>query len=428
MHVLFFTEDFPEADRGAGGLRVSVRKQAEGLAESCRVTVVVYQRVFPPLRRYADSKIIDQVGVEAGAAPPDSLLASPPVPDSLSGGSDGRRRPHVLRYSYLHLPIIWPITEPLQITAIGLWALLRHARDADILHGHCLYAMGVPALLLGKLLNRPSVSTTYGTDLYELAVKKPGLARWWARAVLRGATRVIAVSQSLLQLVADLGAGSGRRRLVPSGVDLDRFRISADKTAIRRRLGLPIEAHIFLSVNMFWHVKGHAVLVEAFRRLAALRPESHLIMTADGPLRSDITAQVRDAGLNNRVLFTGLLNLNDVPLWIAAADTLVLPSLNEGMPLAVLEAFASGKPVVGTNVGGIPELITDRSLGILVAPGDPAAFAAAMAAAMDQSWDQDLLRARAAEFSWPSVIEKLLAVYQEVAAGTVSSRTKTPIQ
>ncbi len=72
-----------------------------------------------------------------------------------------------------------------------------------------------------------------------------------------------------------------------------------------------------------------------------------------------------------------------------------MPSLSEGMPLAVLEAFASGKPVVGTTAGGIPELVGDGRFGILAAPSDPEAFAQAMEAAMDRTWDADLLRARA---------------------------------
>jgi glycosyltransferase involved in cell wall biosynthesis len=417
VHVLFFTEDFPETRRAAGGLRVSIRRQAEGLAERCRVTVVVFRRVFPPLRRYETNKILGMVG-EGLNCDEESREERRPEPGA-GGEQSPASRLRVVHYSYLHIPILWPITEPLQILTLGLWALFRHARDADLLHGHCIYAMGVPAVFLGKLIRRRSVSTAYGTDLYQRALKRKGPMRWWARRVLNGATRVVAVSQSLIKTIASLGVGEDRRRLVPSGVDTGRFRPPADLRSLRHELGLPPEAHVFLSVNMFWPVKGHAVLIEAFRRLSERRPECYLVMTADGPLRPDIAAQAARAGLSDRVRFTGLLDHDAIPLWVAAADALVLPSLNEGMPLSVLEGFACGKPVVGTTVGGIPELVTDERFGILVAPSDPGAFATAMEEAMDRTWDTALLRSRAVEFGWPRVIDKLVGVYQEIARSSV---------
>lgn len=406
MHVLFFTEDFPDPEQAAGGLRVSIRKQAEGLAERCRVTVVEFRPIVPPLRRYADSKIIDGAGgVSRADRRPRASLPKP--------GRGAGRGLHVLRYSYLHVPVLWPLTQPVQLVMLGLGAFVRHARDADLVHGHSIYAMGVPAVFVGLLTRRPSVSTAYGTEINLLA-ESGRLVRFWVGEVLRRATRVIGVSQGLLARAAELGVGADRRRYIPSGVDLRRFQRCGDPASLRRQLGLPIDSHIFLSVNMFFPAKGHSVLVEAFRRLSGRRPGSYLVMTADGRLRGEIAEQVARAGLADRVRFTGLLNLEEVPPFIAACDTLVMPSLSEGLPLAVLEAFASGKPVVGTTVGGIPELVSDGRFGILVPPSDPEAFAQAMEAAMDRTWDADLLRARAEEFSWPTVVDKLFAVYKEI--------------
>jgi glycosyltransferase involved in cell wall biosynthesis len=406
VHVLFFTEDFPDAEQAAGGLRVSIRKQAEGLAERCRVTVVEFRPIMPPLRRYADSRILDGAGGVSQTGR--RVTADPPKPEK--GASRGL---HVLRYSYLHVPVLWPLTEPLQLVMLGMVAFLRHARDADLMHGHSIYAMGVPAAFVGLLTRRPSVSSAYGTEINWLDTSRR-LVRFWVRETLRRSTRVIGVSQGLLAKAAELGVGADRRRYVPSGVDLRRFQRRGDPASLRHELGLPGDAHIFLAVNLFFPAKGHSVLVEAFRRLSGRRPESYLVMTADGPLRGEITEQVARAGLADRVRFTGLLNHEDIPPFIAASDTLVMPSLSEGMPLAVLEAFASGKPVVGTTAGGIPELVSDERYGIVVPPSDPEAFARAMEAAMDRTWNADLLRARAEEFSWPAVVDKLFAVYKEI--------------
>jgi len=405
VHVLFFTEDFPDAEQAAGGLRVSIRKQAEGLAERCRVTVVEFRPIVPPLRRYADHKIIDGAGEVSGRRPP--------APATKHGRRDGGL--HVLRYSYLHVPILWPLTEPIQLVLLGLWAFIRHARDADLTHGHTIYAMGVPAVFVGLLTRRPSVSTAYGLEINWLSESRR-LIQFWVGVVLRRATRVIGVSRGLVTRAAELGVGADRGRYIPSGVDLRRFQRNGDPAILRRNLGLPSDAHIFLAVNLFSPAKGHSVLVEAFRRLSRRRPATYLVMTADGPLRGEITEQVARAGLAERGRFTGLLNLEEIPPYIAACDTLVMPSLSEGMPLAVLEAFASGKPVVGTTAGGIPELVSDERFGILVPPSNPEAFAQAMETAMDRTWDAGLLRARAEEFSWPAVVEKLFAVYQEIVS------------
>ncbi len=102
---------------------------------------------------------------------------------------------------------------------------------------------------------------------------------------------------------------------------------------------------------------------------------------------------------------------------MSAADALVLPSLNEGMPLTVLEGFAAGKPVVGSRVGGVPEVVPDERYGLLVPPGDPDALTAALAAAMDRSWDAAALRAWAQLFAWPAVVEQIRAVYAELVPG-----------
>jgi glycosyltransferase involved in cell wall biosynthesis len=441
LHVLFIAEEVPESSGVAGGLRVSIRRLADELSDRCRVTLLVLHRVLPPLRRYEKKMILPRAwaevspggkqgpepGGEAGEGPisraevgPGSAASGEP-PAGVRGSRN--RAPNaglrIVNYRYLHLPVVWKITEPLQTLMLSLCCLLRHARDADLLHGHCLYPAGVPAALIGRLSRRPSLVTAYGHDVNELAVGGSPVRRWWIRRVLRGATRLVAVSESLMRGLGRLGVDDQRRRHVPSGTDLHRFTVAGNVKNLRQELGLPAEAHIFLVTSLFEPVKGHAVLIDAYRQICNRRPHTYLVMTADGPLRKDIAARVENAGLQECVRFTGLVAYEEIPRWVAAADTLVLPSLNEGMPLSVLEAFASGKPVVASAVGGVPELISDEHLGILVPPQDPAALASAMEQAMDREWDAELLRARAAEFAWPLIGDRLLEIYRETmeAAG-----------
>jgi glycosyltransferase involved in cell wall biosynthesis len=86
------------------------------------------------------------------------------------------------------------------------------------------------------------------------------------------------------------------------------------------------------------------------------------------------------------------------------------------MPLTVLEGFACGKPLVGSRVGGVPEVVTDERYGILVPPGDPQALADALEAAMERRWDSELIRERTRTFAWPAIVERILDVYRELRA------------
>jgi glycosyltransferase involved in cell wall biosynthesis len=411
VHVLFLAEDFPQTRLAAGGLRVSIRKQADGLAERGPVTVVVMRPLLPPLPRYVRSRVLE---FEREA------LATRAAGDEREAenqrGVPAERGPHVLEYRYLHLPVLWRLTEPLQILLLSLWAFLRHARGARILHGHTAHLMGVPTILLGRLIRRSTVITVYGLDVPRAADGAMSFQQRMGRLALRRADRVVAVSHELARACRDLQVDDRRQRHVPSGVELERFAPPADLHQLRNRLGVPTDAFVFLSTNLFTAVKDHATLVEAFRRLQARHPRSYLVMTGDGILRRDIEAQVHAAGLDDRVRFTGFIAYDDIPQWVAACDVMVLPSLSEGMPLCILEGFACGKPTVGSNVGGIPQLVSDERYGLLVPPADPEALAGAMAQAIERRWDVEALLARAREFAWPAIIDQLQAVYEELDA------------
>jgi len=412
VHVMFLAEDFPKTRRAAGGLRVSIRRQAEGLAERCRVTVVVMRPLLPPLGRYKRSRILElereALEIAAEEADRDEPRAR--------GGRDGEHGMHVLEYRYLHVPVLWRISEPLQILLLGLWIFLRHARSVDVLHAHTAYLMGLPTVLLGRLIRRPTVITVYGLDVHWNAVGKTSVLRLLSRMALRMADRIVSVSRDLARACTELRVEDERQRYVPSGVDIDQFTPPENLAELRRQLGLPVDAFVFLSTNLFTAVKDHATLVEAFGRLHARRSDSYLVMTGDGILRRDIEAQVHAAGLDDRVRFTGFLAYDEMPGWVAATDVVVLPSLSEGMPLCILEGFASGKPVVGSNVGGIPELVSEERYGLLVPPADPEALATAMEQAMERSWDVGILRARAEEYGWPAIADDLLQVYEELGS------------
>lgn len=130
---------------------------------------------------------------------------------------------------------------------------------------------------------------------------------------------------------------------------------------------------VLLHVGSFAPQKNHLLLIQAFAILAKEHPDMHLWLVGNGALRPRMERTVAEMGLEAKVVFWGVRD--DVPRLLAASDVFVLSSDYEGMPLAVLEAMAAGKPVVATAVGGVPELVEDGVTGILVPPGETEALA-----------------------------------------------------
>jgi glycosyltransferase involved in cell wall biosynthesis len=162
-----------------------------------------------------------------------------------------------------------------------------------------------------------------------------------------------------------------------NSVDLARFQPASngERAAARASLALPLDVPVATVVARLDDVKGVDLLLEAWPSVVGQVPTARLLVVGEGPLRDDLVAQLASHGLQDSVDFLGYRD--DVPHVLHASDLLVLPSRSEGMPLAALEAFGCGLPVVAHAVGGVPELVVDGLNGRLVPPR-PAALAAAL--------------------------------------------------
>jgi glycosyltransferase involved in cell wall biosynthesis len=137
-------------------------------------------------------------------------------------------------------------------------------------------------------------------------------------------------------------------------------------------------AFSILTVGRLVAVKAHGVLVEAFAALVAAGVDARLTLVGDGPRSDALEARVRDRGLSDRVTFAGRVGQDEIGAFYKAADVFCLPSFAEGVPVVLMEAMASGLPVVSTAVNGIPELVEDGVSGLLVVPGRSDLLAAAL--------------------------------------------------
>ena len=157
-----------------------------------------------------------------------------------------------------------------------------------------------------------------------------------------------------------------------SGIEMDRFHpVSAqEKARLKAKWGLHEQETVIGMVSKLWEGKGHALLIRAFREIIKEKPQARLVIVGEGHLMEPLKALVHQMELSDAVIFTGFLE--DVPQILAIFDVAVLPSYFEGMGRVLLEAMAMEKPVVGTLVGGIPDLIEQGVNGYLVSPGNEA--------------------------------------------------------
>lgn len=254
-------------------------------------------------------------------------------------------------------------------------ALALRRTAPDVLCGYG-FRTGLSTRVLGRLLVRRCRTVTgirglYVTEIEDLDAPRGRLVMAIERLTAPLVDVYVANSPGALTVLADHGIASARLRYIPNGIDAERWPV-ADR---EERVGAPLVA----CVGRFTAVKRQEDLVAAVALLRDQGVDVRLRLAGDGPLLETVRAQVATLGLEDRVTLHGTLAPPAVSQLLADADIACMPSSQEGMPGAVMEAMASGLPVVGTRVNGIAELVRDGETGLLVAARDPAALAGALA-------------------------------------------------
>jgi glycosyltransferase involved in cell wall biosynthesis len=244
-------------------------------------------------------------------------------------------------------------------------------RRPDVVHAHS--GTWLKAICAARIAGVPRVIlSAHGTE-----TAAQWLMRQYQRYAGGRAAGVVAVSRPLQEyLTATLGVPARRVHYIPNGVLP--VPVQADPPPDhRRKLGIPEDAWVVGCVARLHPVKNHDLLIDAFDRLQREVPESFLLLVGDGPCRTSLEQRIRDRGLSGRVRITGVVP--DPGSYLRCMQVKVLSSHSEGLSVSLLEAMATGLPVVATAVGGTPGLLEHGRLGTLVPPGDAAAFAAALA-------------------------------------------------
>jgi len=293
---------------------------------------------------------------------------------------------------------------------------LAAERPVDVIDAHYAYPDGHAARLLARDLGVPYVLSLRGSDAYVLS-RFPA-RRWRIEQALAAATRVVTVSTALAHAAQGLGAAPERIRVIPNGVDTHRFR-PLDRAQARGTLGVPDGTRLLLSVGRLAEVKGFDLLLRGMARLARhSEVPVRCAILGEGPARGRLVDLARTLGLEGRLDLPGWVKSEDLPTWYAAADLFVLLSESEGWPNVVVEALACGAPVIGSRVGGIPEMISDGVNGFLLPERSVEATAELLALGIEQSWNREAIAHSPVVRDWTETAKAQLEVLHEAAGGS----------
>ena len=230
---------------------------------------------------------------------------------------------------------------------------LIHDERVDVINTHLTTASWQGALA-GKMTGVPSVAVVHATD-----------RKTW----FQHADYLIAVSSGVKDALIEQGIDPAKIEVLYHGIDLDQYVAPLTTAEAKTRLGLPANARTVGVVASLIPRKGHRFLLEALRNMSE---PIHALFAGEGELDEELRGHVREMGLSERVHFLGFRR--DVPEIVCAMDAFVLPSLKEGLSIAVMEAMALEKPVVCSAIAGLPEVVRDGQTGFLVPPGDSVAL------------------------------------------------------
>ena len=290
--------------------------------------------------------------------------------------------------------------------------LLRRRSTCSVIYCPTFSYLSGLAILSASLIRRPAiVRVATENDVRQFREAETRKGQLFYR-LLRQASAVIAPSAAIRDELIQAGFPERRIVIQPNGVDGDRFLpvTPTERREAKRSLGLPAHALTIGTIARLVARKGLDILLRAFASAPIRAHDARLLIVGDGPLGADLKHLAEDLMVDRSVVWAGLQK--DPQPWLRAMDVFAFPSRLEGSPNAVLEAMATGLPVVAARIGGVVDLIPDEETGVLVPPDDPHALALALERLLDNASLRLALgsraRRRAVEsFSIPMVAAQL---------------------
>ncbi|HXI03608.1 MAG TPA: glycosyltransferase [Candidatus Saccharimonadales bacterium] len=344
------------------------------------------------------------------------------APEVITFTPGGELEPEFRATCPLHVLPKRPLTEiPVLLSLISL---LRRPR-AEILHTY-LYPATWRGTLAARLAGTRGIVQFVGNMADWMGPVRLSLQRMAAR---RASAVIYEAPPVGRYLVEKAGVPEDRTLMIPNGVDLDLFGPGSGGERHRQEIWGEAPVKVIGAVMSLSEKKNPLLLVEAAARVASAHPEARFMIAGEGPMRPVLEKAIAEAGLAERFRLLGVRR--DVPDLLRSMDVLALTSDREGCPNAVIEAMATGLPVVATAAGGTVEIVRDRETGRLVAPRDPAAFARGIQDLLDDpeaarrmgSTGLELARSR---FAFHRMVERVQSLYESILEGRGAGETAGP--
>jgi glycosyltransferase involved in cell wall biosynthesis len=356
--------------------------------------------------------------------------------------SEGSVTYHPYRYSPRRSWTPWGYSESLQdgvkikralfvlapfvaVSALHTANRLLASERFDVVHAHWVIPNGPIAARAARRHAVPLVVSMHGSDM-GVAERSAVIGRAASWSFSRSAA-VTAPSRDLLQRARKLGAAC-RLELVPYGADVHSMQAApGGAQALRERLGLAPQHIVVAGIGRLVRVKGFEYLIDAHAEAVANEPRLRLLLVGEGDLRDELAARVQALGVGETVVFAGKAARSEIPDYLSAADIVAVPSVHyegyvDGLPNVALEAMAGGRPLVATDVGGLPDLVRTGVNGVLVAEGDSHELAQALLklaadpplrARLGQEGQREIRDER----SWDTVAVRYVDLYTAVTSG-----------
>ncbi len=334
-----------------------------------------------------------------------------------------------LAYNMRKDPLAFAQIIPFSLAQFFSSLYLVANQKIDLVHSHWILPQGLTGALLHRIWRIPHIATIHGSDLN--LIKTTRLLKIICRFIVRNSDVITVNSRFMRQQLLSVDPGCDSKIvIIPMGVNPGRFRPPGNTD---RKTG-DKTGHVILSVGRLIDWKGMNFLIEALPEVLKRYPDTRLYIIGTGPEQENLRKKSTELNITKAVHFLGNVRSEDILNYFYSADVFVLPSINksgetEGLGVVLLEAMAAGCPVIGSNVGGIPDIIIDGETGFLVPEQNPRVLADRIIQILSDPGISEKFRekgySRVSElFTWEKIAGRFSELYSQVLTNqTVSSES-----
>jgi teichuronic acid biosynthesis glycosyltransferase TuaC len=308
----------------------------------------------------------------------------------------------------LYIPVHWlsKILIDNRLQAVER-TIEKHHLHFDLIHAHFTWPSGYIGVRLKEKTGKPVIVTIH--EDCDWFTQEVGMEHPLMNAAWTGASALIRVNNKDIPLLKTYNENVYG---IPNGFSPAFHPL--DTSEARKQLGLPQDAKILFTLGYLTKRKGFNYLIDVVGQICGQRDDVLCFIGGTGAERGNLQGQINDLQLGEKVTLLGSVPGDQLTLWMNSCDLFVLPSLNEGNPTVMFEAMGCGKPFVGTNVGGVPEIIISDAYGLLVKPADPKDLEEKILMALDRGWDREMILRYAAQFTWENIVKDITGVYEQI--------------